>query len=206
MSARVRVVLEIGCANGKSSDQVQLTLYPDAHGSIDNNPAPTTFKSTFVKQGQRFPWTWRRRSFEIGLDNDGNAVLSYRDGDVKKGSLKLSGCRLRVHSIKLPPGMLLSDEMLQREKAQKSMETRDKREPEIIFEASNGRALVARASSDAECKQWLEVTSELLVAASAKLAATTEWGWRNVVTEDDDTSWLSPSFRARCSFEHPFVL
>lgn len=95
----------------------------------------------FVKQGQCFPWTWRRRSFEVTAGRGGRPCLAYYHGGAKKGSMELA---------KVWP--------------QTAYLWRASTSPlEIVFEAADGkRQLRARAPSEEVRDAWLSRASLLL--------------------------------------------
>lgn len=105
----------------------------------------------FVKQGQKFPWSWRRRGFEVTISDEKRPYLAYYDRDVKKGSIELG-------RVRLPNA---SDELGAQDKPHKPAAAF-----EIIFESASGkRHLRALATSEEERKQWLETTRQLLASA-----------------------------------------
>lgn len=115
-----------------------------------------TLRGHFVKQGQRFPWTWRQRAFEVSASEDvaRPPMLSYYEespgeaaGTIVKGSLELGNVLLPTLTCSVG---------------------RKSRGFELIFEAANGkRRLVARASSEAERERWMTAATSMLLRARA---------------------------------------
>ena len=113
--------------------------------------APTLLLSgVFVKQGQRFPFTWRRRTFEVRAGGERRLRLSYFEAGVRKGGLELAG-------VELPLAAAPDEESTPR-CCWHPLLSRLKVKPcEVVFTAANGhRQLLARATSEAERTRWME--------------------------------------------------
>lgn len=117
-------------------------LAADEHEDERDDTRP--LRGEFVKQGQRFPWTWRQRAFQMCIDDECGRVprLSYYAGKIDekhiKGSLQLGG-------VRLPAGIGSGTRW------------------ELIFEAADSRrVLLARASSEEERALWVAKANQLL--------------------------------------------
>ena len=101
------------------------------------------FSGEFVKQGQKFPWTWRKRAFEVTTGKENTLQLSYYANETRKGSLQLGRVRLPSDD-----GQALACG--------------------VVFESLDGRRqLLARAPSEEERDRWMSKSTELLTAAAA---------------------------------------
>lgn len=121
---------------------------------------PLVLSGEFVKQGQHFPWTWRKRAFELTVDKESHKPrLSYYENALRKGSLEIKGVRLPSAEAKRPnTSMTLSSDEQQAPKPKPAAF-------EVVFEAADGqRQLLARADSEEERQQWIETTNRLLAA------------------------------------------
>jgi len=154
---------EIGGVTAEAAEATKAIEVAEAaeEGTVEE-PQQLVLSGEFIKKGSNFPWTWKKRAFEVTVSKE-NAKphLSYYDHATKKGSLELGRVRLPngLSENQPPTNMLLSDELLLQQKQQQKPASTY----EVVFEAADGtRHLRALASSEQERKQWLEATRSLL--------------------------------------------
>jgi len=113
---------------------------------------------TFLKRGQSFPWTWRRRAFEVTIDRHhpsrGLRLHYYDESGFCKGGFEL-------HDIYIPYEELPSTSLLSGLVASQPQHC-------IVFEATatghGRRQLFAQATSEGEREQWRTKLDSLLDA------------------------------------------